>query len=153
MASFDQTPIIQIAKFLFEGLLRIWNSDYDIWSMGSTGWWDNFFGENGSFLARSVLELLKPDRLRRKRKKKTGKTIVHSKTVVLIKIVLSLHFIRSKIRVNDKILYMYKLWESFCSAKLFPTLVINYNSIARLRSNVYIDKPLCELCQVTQSDS
>ena len=29
VASFDQTPIIQIEKILFEGLLRIWNSDYD----------------------------------------------------------------------------------------------------------------------------
>ena len=47
-------------------------------------WWiDNIFVDNGSFLAWSVLELLKPDWLRRKRKKETGKIIVHSKTVVL----------------------------------------------------------------------
>ena len=77
--------MIQIAKFLFEGLLRIWNSDYDIWSKkDSMRWWEKLFGEIGSFLARSILELSKPNRLRRKRKKSTGKTIVHSKTVVLI---------------------------------------------------------------------
>ena len=46
--NFDQTPIIQIVKFLLEGLLQI-------------RWWDKIFCENGSFLALLVLQLSKPE--------------------------------------------------------------------------------------------
>ena len=130
MASFDQTPVMKITKILFEGLLRIWNLDYDIW-LKTLQWGDDkFFGENGSFLAWSVLELLKPDRLRRKRKKKTGKTIVHSKAVVLITIIIieDAHLDAMKFRAGLCLLWQVSVdgfsWKPLSSQKLCIPLIL-----------------------------
>ena len=63
-------PIIRIAKFMFEGLLRTWNP-YPYMIKTTTMRWDKIFRKNGLFL---VLELLKPNGLRQKRNKKLAKS-------------------------------------------------------------------------------
>lgn len=66
VASFDQTPIVQIVIFL--GLLWIWNLDKYIYLIGNAGqnflWKWLYYSSIGSW----IVELLKPEWLSRKKK-------------------------------------------------------------------------------------